>query len=337
MLSSIPSPPSEFVPGLGVRYYGLMIALGVFAAVTLARRRWKALGNDPDQIADVAVIAVPAGLIGARLYHVITDWNRLYSDGRWWPKAFQIWNGGLGIPGGIFLGAAAGLWAAKHYKLDVPALIDTMIPTIPLAQAIGRLGNWFNQELYGRPTTLPWGLEISPAKRPPQFANVETFHPTFLYEALWNLGIMGLMLWLDSKHIFKRGRMLPLYLFLYFFGRLWVESIRIDTATLVLGMRVNTLLSLTMIALSTVWFMWGGPLRPVGERGMPYAIATGVDPVDGEPVIEDQEQADSGERVLGEDGVADPGPEIDGPAAEVSVAQADDPEAGDGVDPHEGA
>ena len=304
MLSSIPSPSSEVLPVIGVKYYGLMIALGVLVAVTVARRRWQALGYDPDQVADIAVIAVPAGLIGSRVYHVVTDWNRLYSDGRWWPRAFEIWNGGLGIPGGIFFGVLAGYLAARRYKMNVPALIDAMVPAMPIAQAIGRyIGNWFNQELYGRPTDLPWGLEIAPEKRPSEFPAVETFHPTFLYEALWSLGAAGLLIWLDSRHILKRGRMLPGYLLLYFLGRLWVESIRIDTATQLWGLRVNTVLSLAMITIGAVWFLWGGPLRPAGERGVSDAVPAASDAGPDGPDGSDDASGDGA--VLGEDAVAD--------------------------------
>ena len=165
MLTSIPSPSSDTVPVLGIRYYGLMIMLGVIAAVLISRRRWKAAGHDPDEIADISVWAVPAGLLGARLYHVVTDFNLHKGQPWYWP--FQIWNGGLGIPGGILFGILGGVYAARRYKIDIPSCADAMVPTIPLAQAIGRLGNYFNQELFGRHSTLPWALEIDPLHRCP--------------------------------------------------------------------------------------------------------------------------------------------------------------------------
>ena len=357
MFASIPSPPSEFLPGIGVRYYGLMIALGVLAAVWLARRRWADLGNDPDEIADIAVWAVPAGLIGARVYHVVTDWNSLYADDPF-PAVFKIWNGGLGIPGGILFGTLAGFIAARAYKVNVPSLIDTMIPGLPLAQAIGRFGNYFNQELFGRPSTLPWAVEIDKpsalASVPEKYAGSTTFHPTFLYESLWNFGVVGLLIWLDSKYIFRRGKILPLYLVAYFTGRLWVEELRIDPATELWGVRVNILLSLTMMVVGTVWFLWGGALLPADQRGIkpvtvhPEASEAEV-PASAEvptiaavptiaevpAVTEVPTSAASAGGALGEDAVGESGPEVDGPLAEVDVAEPDDPEAGLGVDPDE--
>ena len=262
------------IPLIGVRYYGVMIALGVLAAVTLARRRWKAMGNDPDEIADVAVWAVPAGLIGARLYHVITDWNDVYSNGRWMWRAFEIWNGGLGIPGGIALGALAGVAAARYYRIDVKDCVDAMVPAIPLAQAIGRFGNYFNQELFGRPSNLPWAVEISPNKRPPQYADNSTFQPTFAYEALWNLGTMGVLVWLDSKKVLRPGKLAPAYAVLYFTGRLWVEALRSDHANTLFGLRINIVVSLAVMAAGSMWLTWGGALRPSQQQRSPAETST---------------------------------------------------------------
>lgn len=264
LLASIPSPSSNTVPIIGIRWYGLMIALGVIAALNLVRKRWEARGHDPEEMSTVAMWAVPAGLIGTRIYHVATDWNSLYSDGRWWPKAFQIWNGGLGIPGGIFLGTVVGLIVARRMAINIPDGLDAMAPALPLAQAIGRVGNWFNQELYGGPTNKPWGLKIDGAHRPPEYINQPTFHPTFLYESLWNIGVVIAIVLIDRRKVLRRGKLFPLYILGYFTGRLWVESIRIDTATLIFGYRVNTLLAVTMIGSSLVWLFWGG-IRPKPE------------------------------------------------------------------------
>lgn len=331
MLASIPSPSSELIPVIGVRYYGVMIALGVLAGVMLARARWKAAGHDPDEISDIAVWAVPAGLIGSRLYHVITDFN-LYDDAPWyWP--LEIWKGGLGIPGGIAGGILGGLWAAKHYKIDIPTCADAMIPGIPLAQAIGRLGNWFNQEVFGRPTDLPWALEIDPENRPPRYADEPTFHPTFAYEALWNLSLMGVLLWIDRKKILRPGKIMPLYVTGYFLGRLWVEALRSDHANTIAGLRVNTWLSMIMIVVGALWFVAGGALRPETERGIHPEPWAGPPPegADGDVAPAGDDSAG----VLGEDGVAERGPEVEGPGAEVPVAQGDQSEPGDGVDPDE--
>ncbi len=257
LLSAIPSPPSnELVIGpLQFRYYGLCIALGVLAAVSIARRRWAARGGDPEDITNLAIWAVPAGLVGARLYHVITDWNRLYSEGRWWPDAFAIWKGGLGIPGGVLAGVAVGVFVCKRMRIDWRHVADAAAPALPVAQAIGRLGNWFNQELYGRRTDLPWGLTIDlPEGYPPG----STFHPTFLYEGLWNLALAALIIAGGRRVVLRPGRWMAVYVAGYGLGRLWVESLRIDVATEFFGFRVNIWIALLAIAGGLLWLFWGG-------------------------------------------------------------------------------
>ena len=315
MIASIPSPSFQQITigPLHFRIYGLMIALGVVAAVWIAQRRLAERGGNPEQISDLALWAVPAGLIGARLYHVITDWNRLYSDGRWWPDAFKIWNGGLGIPGGIIAGFGVGVWYVKRRHWNVAVFMDVAAPALPIAQAVGRLGNYFNQELFGRPTTLPWGLEIDPAHRPPQYAQYATFQPTFLYEALWNIGLCLVLLAIDSRRKLRSGKLFPLYVGGYFLGRMWVEELRSDTAARVGGIRWNFLFSILMVLLSLVWFLWRGPFLKPGET---------------------QERL-----------VADDGPEVAGPLPEVEVAESDETDAGpaeratarEGIDPEERA
>lgn len=261
LVASIPSPSSnEIVLGpLHLRAYGLMIALGVIAAVEMARRRWRARGHDPDEISGMALWAVPAGLIGARLYHVMTDWQRF--EGRW-IDAVKVWEGGLGIPGGIALGALAGVLYARHKKMPLGDLADTVAPALPLAQAIGRLGNWFNQELFGGPTSLPWGLEIDVGHRPDRYLATETFHPTFLYEGLWNLVLMTLLLLIDRKRVLRPGSLFWVYVGGYFTGRLWVEAMRIDPASLIWGIRVNIWMSLIAIVFSVTVVAIRGRRRP---------------------------------------------------------------------------
>ncbi len=264
-LASIPSPSSNAIGPF--RAYGLMIALGVLAAVEVSRKRWKSKGGDPDDISAIAIWAVPAGLIGARLWHVITD-NQLFRDDPM--KVFAIWQGGLGIPGGIILGIAVGAWVGHRRGMRLSVATDAVIPTIALAQAIGRLGNWFNQELFGRPTDLPWGLQIDPQFRPARYATFETFHPTFAYEALWNLSLFALLIFVDSKKVLRPGRILPLYLLGYGLGRIWVESMRSDTANTILGLRVNTWTSLGLIAVGLVWLAVGGVRRRPEDDDAPY-------------------------------------------------------------------
>lgn len=245
VVASIPSPSfNDLAIGpLTLRLYGLCIALGVIAAVVISSKRWEARGGNPDDISTIALWAVPAGVIGSRVYHVATDW-KTYQDQ--WIEAFKITNGGLGIPGGILFGVIAGIIVVRKRGLPVAPLLDVVAPAIPVAQAIGRLGNWFNQELYGRPTSLPWGLQIDPANRPVGYEQFATFHPTFLYEALWNLAVAGLLVLLDRTKKLRPGELFALYVLGYAIGRFWVESLRIDQASLIWGLRVNIWMSLVI-------------------------------------------------------------------------------------------
>lgn len=277
MIAAIPAPPFDSIGPF--RLYGLMIALGVLAAVMIAQHRWSRWGGDDDAIVNVAIWAVPAGLIGARLYHVITDWESLYSGGRW-SDAFKIWKGGLGIPGGVLVGALVGIVVARRTVPSWRRLGDAVAPAIPVAQAIGRLGNYFNQELYGRATGLPWGLRVDDrillAQNPDQLPGT-TFHPTFLYEALWNLALAGVIIWGGAKVVFKPGRWFALYVAGYGLGRLWVESLRIDTATHIAGLRVNIWMSLVIIIGGLLWLLWdGGPV----DRDATALLRRGADPVE---------------------------------------------------------
>jgi prolipoprotein diacylglyceryl transferase len=257
LLASIPSPSTKQIEigPLNLRAYGLMIALGVFAAVWLAQKRWQAMGHDPEDFVYVAMRAVPAGLIGARLYHVITDWQRF--DNGEWADAFKIWEGGLGIPGGMLAGVLVGVWAAKQRGMPAPDAMDAAAPSLALAQAIGRIGNWFNQELFGEPTDLPWGLKIDVENRPVGYTFDSTFHPTFLYEMLWNLALCAFLLWIDSvrrsdgTRLVRRGYLIAVYVLGYATGRLWVELLRIDEASEIAGVRVNVWTSLVAIVASS--------------------------------------------------------------------------------------
>ncbi|MFZ4517666.1 MAG: prolipoprotein diacylglyceryl transferase [Microthrixaceae bacterium] len=255
--AAIPSPSFQdlTIGPLSFRMYGLCIALGVLAAVVIARRRWEAWGGDGEDVVSIALGAVPAGLIGARLYHVVTDWSDRYSGGRWWPDAFMVWKGGLGIPGGVLAGVLVGVLIAVRLKIDWRRMADAAAPAIPVAQAIGRLGNWFNQELYGRPTDLPWALRIDAA---PGYPPGTTFHPTFLYEGLWNLGLAGLIVLGGRRVVLKPGRWFAVYVAGYGLGRLWVESLRIDEATKILGLRVNIWTALLAIVGGLLWLFWKG-------------------------------------------------------------------------------
>jgi prolipoprotein diacylglyceryl transferase len=236
--AAIPAPPGNgiHIGPLEIHAYGLMIALGVIAAVLFAQRRWEARGGTPGDIAAIAGWAVPAGIVGARAYHVITD-PELFR-GRWL-HVFAVWEGGLGIPGGIAGGVLAGIWVARRRRLPVAPLLDVVAPALPLAQAIGRWGNWFNQELFGRPTTLPWALQVDRSHRPPGYARYATFHPTFLYESLWNLALVAVLLWVERRWRLRPGRLFAVYVAGYAGGRVWIEALRIDPAHRFGGLRVN--------------------------------------------------------------------------------------------------
>lgn len=272
-----------------------MIALGVVAAVWLARTRWAARGGNKDDINTLAIWCVPAGLIGARLYHVITDWR--FDEG--WAVPFQIWEGGLGVPGGMAAGVLVGLWVIHRRSWDRRGLLDAVIPGLPLAQAIGRLGNYFNQELFGGPTNLPWGLEIDADKAAASgYPGVETFHPTFLYESLWNLGLVALLIWIDKTKRLRAGGLLAVYVLGYLIARLWLETVRVDPATLIAGLRVNIWMSVFGILIAGLWLLWP---RTDSAPGEDLDGDSNVDPNgDADSAPDGDEMSDSGDRVEGQ-------------------------------------
>ncbi len=255
LVSAIPSPSSgtlELGP-LNLNAYGLMIAAGVVVAVWITGRRLERMGvGTRDDIGSVAMWAVPAGVIGARLYHVITSWDR-FSDSP--GDIVKIWEGGLGIPGGLVLGVSVGLWAARRRGLPVGGTLTAVAPALPVAQAIGRWGNWFNQELFGRPTDLPWALEVSDRKAiAAGYEPGTTFHPTFLYESLWNLALAVVLVVVHRRCSLRPGRLFALYVVGYGVGRFWVESLRIDASSEFAGLRLNQWMALIAV-IAAVGFM----------------------------------------------------------------------------------
>lgn len=251
---------------LPVRAYALIILLGIICAVMIADRRWQARGGRHGEFLEVAVWAVPFGIVGARLYHVATDWPTYFgSGGKGFIAAAELWNGGLGIWGAV-AGGALGAWIACRRKgWLMPPLLDAAAPAIAVAQAIGRWGNYFNQELFGSPTDLPWGLQISPEHRPPGFESYSTFHPTFLYESLWCLLVAGFVIWADRRFRMGHGRVFALYVASYCAGRLIFELVRIDSASLILGIRVNVFTSVLVGLAAVVYLILSARLRPGRE------------------------------------------------------------------------
>ncbi len=284
MPAAIPSPGSSSldIGSLELRAYGLMIALGVLAAAWLFHRRFTQRGHSPELASSITVWAVIAGLIGSRIYHVITDWKTYQGN---WGEVWQIWEGGLGIPGAVAV-AAAVMWVyARQKGIPLSEIADSAAPALPLGQAIGRWGNWFNQELYGRPTDLPWALEIDPEHRRLQYLDDDTFHPTFLYECIWNLALVGALLWVGKRFTLKPGRLFGLYVLGYSLGRLWIEFIRVDFASELAGVRVNIWVMLVLIIGSVAYLFWGR-----ADDGEPESDeSTPEEPEAGEAVPEEPE------------------------------------------------
>ena len=257
-VASIPSPADGTLDlgPLSVHVYGLLLALGVVLAVKITMVRWGKRGGEPNEILDGALVVVLSGVVGARLYHVITDYQR-FDDGQWL-DAFKVWKGGLAIWGAVLGGAAAVAYLTWRKHVSALAVSDCVVPGLFFAQALGRWGNWFNQELFGKPTDLPWGLEISPAKRPDGYEASETFHPTFLYESIYCLLGGIALLWIDKRLRLKRGQLTALYVVIYTFGRFFFENLRIDDAHDLLGLRVNAWVSLVLFGFGVGWFLWLG-------------------------------------------------------------------------------
>jgi len=271
LLAYLPSPSSNGVQlgPLRLRAYGLLIALGVFAAIWLADRRWQARGGEAGTVASLAMWAVPGGLVGARLYHIATDYE-LYTHHPL--NMVKVWQGGLGIWGGIAGGLGVGAIYLRRHHLSLRDMMDTVAPALPLAQAIGRWGNWFNQELYGRPTTLPWGLEIDAAHRPAAYPAVHTFQPTFLYESIWDLIVVAIVLWVEKRVRLRRGYLFAVYVAAYTFGRFFTEYLRIDFAHKFLGLRLNDWTSIIVFLVATGLLLTKGRARADEEAGSEHRV-----------------------------------------------------------------
>ncbi len=296
----IPSP-SQGVWHIGIfpiRGYALCIIAGVIAAVWIGDRRWVQRGGQRGAVGDIAVWAVPFGLVGGRLYHVLTDPELYFGEGKDPISALYIWRGGLGIWGAVALGALGAYIGCRRRGVKFLPMADALAPAIAFAQAIGRWGNWFNQELYGRPTTLPWGLEIDPAHRttlPVKYRHDETFQPAFLYESIWDIGVAGVVIWADRRFRLGFGRAFALYVMAYTAGRVWIEYLRIDTANHIFGVRLNVWTSIVLFVAATVYFVVMGRRHPGRE--------TDVEP---RPVGADDTEIDTGvdaDELPGDEGV----------------------------------
>lgn len=290
-IAAIPSPTESVwhVFGFPIRAYALCIILGMVAATLIVERRLRHRGVAPWSSLDVVVWAVPFGIVGARIYHLITSPQDYFGAGGDPIRAFYIWEGGLGIWGAV-AGGAVGAWiGCRQIGLPLSVFADALAPGLPVAQAIGRFGNWFNNELYGKVTTLPWGLEVhemdsanpghatmidgEPVTKP------DLYHPTFAYEAIWNLGTAGLVWLLDRRFKFGRGRAFALYVMAYTAGRCWIEMMRVDEANTFFGVRINVFVSIIVFLLATVYFV-----VVKGPRG--YVVPINAPDVAPEPAAE---------------------------------------------------
>lgn len=254
-LSFIPSPSvNGFHLGpLFIHVYGLMYVVGITLAVIITRRRWRAMGGNPDLVGDVAIWAVPAGIIGGRIYFDITTPADI--PHHWW-GIFAVWSGGLGIWGGIAAGAAAGIWRVKRSGADAGRFANAIAPALLVAQAVGRIGNYFNQELFGKPTGLPWALEIARAHRPAGYLSFSTFQPSFLYEMIFDLAFAAVLVWLGHHRRIKPWGLFALYVTGYSGYRIFEETIRIDYSVHILGMRLNFWIATLGFLAGLTWFAW---------------------------------------------------------------------------------
>ncbi|MGN6585999.1 MAG: prolipoprotein diacylglyceryl transferase [Solirubrobacterales bacterium] len=278
MSAAIPSPSSSGLQ-LGpfeVHVYGLMYAVGLVAAVLITVRRWEARGGSRQTVYDVARWGFPAGIVGGRLYFDLTSSGEV--PAHWWGP-FAVWDGGMGIWGGIALGTLVGIWRLRRAGVSVAAFMDAAAPALLVGQGIGRIGNYFNQELFGGPTSLPWGLEISPAHRPAGYEQFATFQPTFLYELIWNLALAGFLVWLGNRRRIRPPGLFALYVAGYSGFRIFEESLRVDPAHHFLGLRLNFYVAALLCLAGLAWFAHSQGRRPTrrqARRGAALMLAGGV-------------------------------------------------------------
>jgi prolipoprotein diacylglyceryl transferase len=261
LLASIPSPPINqfFVGPIRVTFYGILVTIGVIIAWALTKRRWLERGGDAAAVEKIMLRVVLFGFIGARLAYVSTHLSRF--EGEWW-KVIAIWEGGIALFGGLTGGAIAIWWTCRRLGVPMSRFLDSMAPGLPLAQAVGRWGNYFNQELFGTPTDLPWGLEIAPLFRPEQYREFETFHPTFLYESLWNVALAFSIIWLDRRYPSLKGRLIGIYFIGYGLMRFLLELIRTDTTFRFWGLSRNGWASIGAVIIGALVLAWGRRAEP---------------------------------------------------------------------------
>jgi prolipoprotein diacylglyceryl transferase len=318
MAMHIPSPSSNgfHLGPVFVHYYGLMYVVGITLAILITQRRWQRIDGAPGLVGDVALWAVPAGIIGGRIYFDIT--TPQYIPHHWY-GVFAVWDGGLGIWGGVALGAAAGVWRVRRAGADASAFADCVAPGLLVAQAVGRIGNYFNKELFGGPTSLPWGLSIPVNYRPAGYLTYTTFQPTFLYELIFDLALAAALVWLGHHRGIRPPGLFALYVMGYSAFRIFEESLRVDPSEHFLGLRLNMYVAIAGTLAGAVWF-WYTQNRTVAPAGVPAGAPAGAGP-EQEPATEsataetgDSEGGESPAEV-GADVGADHGSSGEAPAA----------------------
>jgi prolipoprotein diacylglyceryl transferase len=304
----IPSPPinSFHVGPLDIHFYALGYIIGITLAILITRRRWHALGGDPDLVNDIALWVVPAGIIGGRIYFDITTPDDIPHV---WYGVFAVWTGGLGIWGGVALAALVGVWRLRRLGITPGPFANAIAPALLVAQAVGRIGNYFNKELFGKPTTLPWGLEIPYQYRvsggiPTQDLHFATFQPTFLYELIWDLAFAAFLVWLGHHAKIKPWGLFALYVAGYSAFRIFEESVRIDSSEYFLGLRLNMYIAVVMTLVGLGWFVFAQrrPDRPVVVR-LPESSAAAAEASSGQVDTADAVIAESPEGAVSNQGV----------------------------------
>ena len=271
LLAYLPSPSINSIQlgPLDIHFYGLMYAVGIAAALTMARRRWRAQRGDPALIEEIAIWSVPAGIVGGRIYFDLTTPSQM--PPHWWGP-FAVWDGGLGIWGGVALAALVGLWRVRRHGLPFGPVMDAIAPALLVAQGFGRVGNYFNQELFGGPTTLPWALRIDASHRPPGFEQYATFHPTFLYELLFDFAWAAILIWLGQRRTVRAPGLFALYVTGYSAFRIFEESLRVDFSEHFLGLRLNTFVSTVLALIGLAWFVYTQRTRPTPDTLDPVPV-----------------------------------------------------------------
>ncbi|MFH9228432.1 prolipoprotein diacylglyceryl transferase [Streptomyces lydicus] len=335
-LAFIPSP-SVGVVHLGpipLRGYAFCIIIGVFVGVWLGNKRWIQRGGRSGTVADIAVWAVPFGLVGGRLYHVITTYEPYFGKNGHPLDAFKVWEGGLGIWGAVALGAVGAWIGCRRRGIPMPAYADALAPGLALGQAIGRWGNWFNQELYGKPTDVPWALKIS---SDPAIGRIGgTYHPTFLYECLWCIGVAALVIWADKRFRLGHGRAFALYVAAYCAGRAWIEYMRVDEAHHILGLRLNVWTALIVFVLAVVYLVVSAKRAPGREEVVePGALEerAAAEAAAAESAASDSDAATEADDADGGDGAEAPAGKAPAAKSAAEAEAEDEPEAVDAAAP----